>query len=124
MTNADAAPNSGGASPVAAEAGRVLRSLTFWRKTPTEGQQQAAGDGKPGSPAESGTLPPQSAAEGGTGRLGLVTEWRLGFSRTCNTMAQALGLKKLQHLFQVHDAARGSKRRPHAFLSHILSCIE
>ena len=114
MTNADAAPNSDGASPVAAEAGRVLRSLAFWRTVPTEGQQQAAGDGKPGTPAESDTLPLQSTAEGETGGLGLVPEWRLGFSRTCHTMAQALGLKKIQHLFQVHDAACGRRRRPHA----------
>lgn len=34
------------------------------------------------------------------GRLGLAAEWRLGWRRTCHTMAQALGLRRLQDYIQ------------------------
>lgn len=34
------------------------------------------------------------------GRLGLVAEWRLGWRRTCHTMSQALGLRRLQDYIQ------------------------
>lgn len=39
------------------------------------------------------------------GRLGAVAEWRLGWRRTCHTMAQALGLRRLHDYIQVRLVA-------------------
>ena len=53
------------------------------------------------SPAEPS---PAALAPVVQGRLGLVAEWRLGWRRTCHTMSQALGLRRLQDYIQARHA--------------------